>query len=294
MKIGVVGSINVDVMYEVDRRPKQGETIFGRSYNIKNGGKGANQAVILNALEDRIVFFGAVGSDIFGLEARNNLGKKGLTASVEVKEGNTGLAVIQLSNNDNDIIVFKGANDKIDKNDIDNFLKQNPNLEIIVLQLEINLEAIKYLIDKAYDLGIKVILNPAPAVNLDPEIVEKVEFLIPNETEAEAIFKTNDLNKILLDNKGKVIITIGKKGVMYLDGDTPSIVPAEELDVVDTTGAGDSFVAGFTSGIASGLSVRDSIKRGIQVASITCQFLGAQTSYRRVKEVFGKWKNWVF
>jgi ribokinase len=190
MKIGVVGSINVDVMYEVDRKPKQGETIFGNKYSIKNGGKGANQAVILNSLEDAVVFLGAVGTDIFGLEARNNLGKKNLKAQVEIKEGNTGLAVIQLSNNDNDIIVFKGANDQISREDVDSFIKKNPELEIIVLQLEINLESTKYLISKAYDLGIKVILNPAPAVNLDPEIVEKLTYIIPNETEAEAIFKT--------------------------------------------------------------------------------------------------------
>jgi ribokinase len=288
MRIGVVGSINVDVMYEVDRKPKQGETIFGNKYDIKNGGKGANQAVILNSLEDKVVFFGAVGSDIFGLEARNNLAKKGLRAMVEIKEGNTGLAVIQLSNNDNDIIVFKGANDKINNEDIDNFLEKNPNLEIIVLQLEINLEATKYLIDKAFALGIKVILNPAPAVNLNPDIVDKVAFLIPNETEAEAIFKTNDLDEIVKQNQGKVIITLGKKGVMYLNGNVPKIIPAQKINVVDTTGAGDSFVAGFTSGIAGGLSVEEAINKGINVASITCQFLGAQTSYKKVKEVYGR------
>ncbi len=288
MKIGVIGSINVDVMYQVDRLPVQGETIFGRKYDIKNGGKGANQAVILNALEDRVTFFGAVGSDIFGLEARNNLSKKGLHSTVEVKDGNTGLAIIQLSNKDNSIIVFKGANDKIDKQDIDMFLEKNPTLEIIVLQLEINLESIKYLINKAYDLGIQIILNPAPAVYLEPEVVEKVTYLIPNETEAETIFGTNDLHKIILENKGKVIITVGKDGVMYLKDGIPETIPAEKIDVVDTTGAGDSFVAGFTSGISQGLSVEQAIKKGIRTASITCQFLGAQTSYKRVKEVLGK------
>ncbi|MBI9010302.1 MAG: ribokinase [Tenericutes bacterium] len=288
MKIGIVGSINVDVMYEVDRAPKQGETIFGNKYNIKNGGKGANQAVILNSLEDDVVFFGAVGTDIFGLQARNNLITKGLKSQVESKDGNTGLAIIQLSNGDNEIIVFKGANDKINEEDIDMFFKKNPDLDIIVSQLEINLESIKYLIDKAYNLGIKVILNPAPAVSLNPDIVNKVTYLIPNETEAEAIFKTNDLEQIVKENKGKVIITIGKQGVMYLDGILPRILPSEKITVVDTTGAGDSFVAGFTSGIAQGLEVKEAIEKGIRVASITCQYLGAQTSYTKVKEVFNK------
>jgi ribokinase len=144
------------------------------------------------------------------------------------------------------------------------------------------------LIDKAFALGIKVILNPAPAVNLNPDIVDKVAFLIPNETEAEAIFKTNDLDEIVKQNQGKVIITLGKKGVMYLNGNVPKIIPAQKINVVDTTGAGDSFVAGFTSGIAGGLSVEEAINKGINVASITCQFLGAQTSYKKVKEVYGR------
>jgi ribokinase len=288
MKIGVIGSINVDVMYEVDRAPKQGETIFGNKYNIKNGGKGANQAVILNSLEDEVVFFGAVGTDIFGLEARNNLYNKNLVSQIESKDGNTGLAIIQLLKGDNEIIVFKGANDKINKEDIDMFFKKNPELEIIVSQLEINLESVKYLINKAYDLGIKVILNPAPAVSLNPLIANKATYLIPNETEAEAIFKTNDLEQIVKDHGGKVIITLGKQGVMYLDGDTPQIIPSEEISVVDTTGAGDSFVAGFTSGIAQGLEVKEAIKKGIRVASITCQYLGAQTSHIKVKEEFKK------
>lgn len=288
MKIGVVGSINVDVMYEVDRKPKKGETIFGNKYSINSGGKGANQAVVLNSLEDNVVFLGAVGTDIFGLEARNNLGKKNLKAQVEIKEGNTGLAVIQLSNNDNDIIVFKGANDQISKKDIDSFLNNNPEIEIIVLQLEINLESIKYLINKAFNMGIKVILNPAPAVNLDKEIVDKLTYIIPNETEAEAIFKTKNLQDIYKEVGSKLIVTLGNLGVMYWNGTEPEILPAQKIKVVDTTGAGDSFVAGFTSGIAKGLSVKEAVEKGIEVASITCQFLGAQTSCRRIKEVFNK------
>ena len=286
LKIGVVGSINVDVIYSANRHPKKGETIFGDQYNIGNGGKGANQAVILNALEDDVIFFGAVGNDILGLEARNNLGKKNLETMVEIKEGNTGMAIIRLANNDNDIIVFKGANEKVDKSDIDQFLDKNPDLEIIVSQLEINFEAIQYLINRAYDLGIKVILNPAPAIRLTPQLIEKVDFLIPNETEAEEIFQTKDFGEIVKAYQGKVIITFGSKGVMYLDGDEAKIVPAEKISVVDTTGAGDSFVAGFTSGIYQGLSTKEAVQKGVRVASITCQFFGAQTSHRRVREVF--------
>ncbi len=287
MKIGIVGSINIDVMYKVDRKPKQGETLVGNSYEINNGGKGANQAVILNSLEDDVVFLGAVGNDVFGCEAKTNFVNKSMLSKVLTKKGNTGLAIIKVSNKDNEIIVFKGANDKITKDDIDEFLDNNLELEIIVLQLEINLESIKYLIFRAFDLGIKVILNPAPAIRLDKEIISKVTYLIPNEIEAETIFKTKDLEQIILDNQGKVIITIGKQGVMYFDGNVPKIMPTEKIEVVDTTGAGDSFVAGFTSGIAQGLSLEGAISKGISVASITCQYFGAQTAYKEIRK---EWK----
>ncbi len=290
MKIAVVGSINTDLVYTIDKAPLKGETLFGNDFRILNGGKGANQAVILSALEENVLFFGALGKDVFGKQYLNHLISLELNGNVLTKESNSGLAVIQLTNNDNSIVVIKGANDLITKYDIDKFFKENPAIEILVAQLEINFDTSKYMIEKAKKMGIKIILNPAPALDLDESIIESVEFLIPNETEAEVIFKTNDLESIVNKYKGKVIITQGEKGVMYYNDNMVKIEPSEKISVVDTTGAGDSFVAGFTSGIANNMSIQDAIKKGIKTASITCKYLGAQTAYSVLKEM-KKWKN---
>ena len=285
MKIAVVGSINTDLVYTIDKAPSKGETLFGNDFKILNGGKGANQAVILSALEDDILFLGALGNDVFGKQYIEHLTSLGLNGNVLTKESNSGLAVIQLADNDNSIVVVKGANDKITKNDIDLFFNNNPFIEILVAQLEINFETIKYLIKRAKELSIKIILNPAPAIDLDESIIENIEYLIPNETEAEAIFKSKDLESIVNKYKGKVIITLGENGVMYYKDKMVKVEPSDKITVVDTTGAGDSFVAGFTSGIANNLDIQDAIKKGIKIASVTCKHLGAQTSYSILKEM---------
>ena len=133
-------------------------------------------------------------------------------------------------------------------------------------------------------------MNPAPAMKLKKELIDKVTYLIPNEIEAEVIFNSKDLKQIVKDNLGKVLITLGKDGVMYFDEGKVCIMPSQKIEVVDTTGAGDSFVAGFTSGIARGLSLKEAIKKGIEVASITCKYIGAQTSYKQIEKEFKLWK----
>ncbi len=284
MKIAVVGSINIDILYKVDRAPKRGESLFGNAYEILHGGKGANQAVILNSLEEEVVFLGAVGDDDFGKSAEKNLESKELEARVLHKEGNSGLAIIQLANQDNSITIFKGANDQVCKEDIDAFFLSNLDIELLVIQLEINLDTTFYMIKRANELGIKVILNPAPAYELTQNIIDQVTYIIPNETEAEELFKTDDLKQIVKMYEGKVLITMGDKGVLYYDKEV-KLEPAKKLDVVDTTGAGDSFVAGFSSGISRDMTLQRAIQRGIETASITCMVLGAQTGYKNIKKL---------
>ncbi len=286
MKIGVIGSINTDIIYQIDYLPKVGESMFGNKYDILSGGKGANQAVILNSLERDVVFLGAVGTDIFSYQAKKNFEDKNLKSEILIKEGNSGLAIIQLSNKDNQIVVFKGSNDLISKEDIDNFFNKYPDIELIVSQAEINQNTIEYLINLAYEKSIKIIMNPAPAMKLSKELIDKVTYLIPNEIEAEIIFNTSDLKQIVKDNLGKVLITLGKDGVMYFDEGKVNVMPSQKIEVVDTTGAGDSFVAGFTSGIARAKSLKEAIKKGIDVASITCKYIGAQTSYKHIEKEF--------
>ncbi len=284
MKVAVIGSINVDLVYKLNHNLKKGETIFAQNYQMFDGGKGANQAVMLSALNDNVLMLGAVGNDGFGKKALSGLHEKDIdTSNVLVKDGNTGLAIIQVVDGDNSIVVVPGENHNITKQDIDSFFSLHPDIAVVVSQLEINYDAVQYLIDLCYEKNIKIVLNPAPASKLTTSMIDKVTYLIPNEIEFESIFQTNDMEDYVHKYQGKLLITLGSKGVLFFNGNVPEILPAQKIDAVDTTGAGDSFIAGFTTGIIRNYSLRQSIELGMKIASLTCQIYGAQSAFNQVK-----------
>lgn len=285
MKIGVVGSINVDLVYSLPKSLKLGETLIGSDFQVLMGGKGANQAILSSALVDEVVFLGAVGNDSFGLNAVENLKNKGVGIDyISTKSNSTGLAIIQLVNGENSIAVIPGANLEITEKEVDSFLDNNSDLRLIITQLETNIDAIIHLINQCNIRNIPIILNPAPAQSLSKDLIEKVDFLIPNETEAEFLFNTQDFEKLVTDFAGKLIITMGSRGVMYFDGENTIVSPSQKIDVIDTTGAGDSFVAGFAAGISNNEGIKTSVELGIKIASMTCMALGAQGAYEKVKK----------
>jgi ribokinase len=289
MKIGIVGSINIDLMLKLNNFMSKGQTAFTENFDLKMGGKGANQAVMLSAINDNVSFCGAVGNDVYATSLINYFNKKGLkTDFIFKKKSNTGLAIVQIVKQDNSIAVVPGANNLITKNDIDKFLNGNPDLKVVVSQLEINFTAVEYLIEKCSKKGIPIILNPAPGKKISKSLISKVDYLIPNETEASLIFGSQDFNKLISNYKEKLIITLGSKGVLYYNQKKKKaeLIPAKKINVIDTTGAGDSFVAGFASGIVKGSTVAESIKLGIEIASLTCQALGAQGAYNLVKNKY--------
>ena len=215
MKIAVIGSINVDLMYKIDKKIKNGETIIAKEYQILDGGKGANQAVILSALTNNVVFLGAVGNDSFSDNSIKNIKNKNLDSNdIVIIEGNTGLAIIEVYNNDNSIVVFPGVNMSLSTNDVDKFLDKYTDLEVMVLQLEISMDIVEYIVDQCVLKNIKVILNPAPAASLSKEVIDKVDFIIPNETETIEIFGSNNFEDLVNSYKGKLVITLGDKGVL--------------------------------------------------------------------------------
>jgi ribokinase len=285
MKIGVVGSINLDLVYSLPKTLKLGETLIGSNFQVLMGGKGANQAILSSALVEEVIFLGSVGNDNFGLNAVENLKNRGVGIDyISTKSNSTGLAIIQLVNGENSIAVIPGANLEITEKEVDIFLDRNPDLSLIVTQLETNMDAIIHLINKCNTKNIPIILNPAPAQNLSTNLIEKIDFLIPNETEAEYLFNTKDFEKLVTDFAGKLIITMGSKGVMYFDGEKANISPSQKINVIDTTGAGDSFVAGFAAGISNNEGIKKSVELGIEIASMTCMALGAQGAYEKVKK----------
>jgi len=284
MKIAVIGSINQDLVYDLDRLPKLGETVFGGKYQLMHGGKGANQAMMLHALEPEVLFLGAIGNDLFGEMTKLYYQEHQLAQHLVEKETNSGLAIIQLLDNDNQITIFKGANDLLDVEDVDLFFRQNPDIEIVVCQAEINYKTLRHVIVEANKRNMQVVLNPAPPVSLDDELIQKCTYIIPNELEAKDIFQTEDLNQIIRTYPKKVIITLGEEGAMYFDKQIIKI-PAMNIDVLDTTGAGDAFIAGFTSGIANQKSLKEAVEKGIKTAAITCIYLGAQSAYDNIKNI---------
>ncbi len=284
MKVGVIGSINVDLVYQLNSPLALGETRFAEDYQVLDGGKGANQAVILKALHDETVFLGALGSDAMGQKATQSLKSKALSDHLVVHKEPTGLAIIQLLDGENQIVVFPGANLTISRSDIDAFFDQNPDLELLVTQLETNMDGVFYALKKAHQKGIKTVLNPAPSPQSFPlEALEDIDYLIPNEHEILAIFGNVPMDEVLQKYPEKVLVTLGKEGVRYATPSELVHVPAQKIEVVDTTGAGDSFIAGFVSGLAQGFEFKKAVQKGIDVASITCQRMGAQGAYAELK-----------
>lgn len=280
MKISVVGSINMDMTITAERIPKKGETLFGKDIHYIPGGKGANQAVAMSRLGADVEMFGCVGNDSAGKTLLEKLEKEGVkTKNIKIDENTpTGVALITIGDNDNTIVVVAGANAKVDKAYVDSILNELLKSEVVVLQHEIPIETVEYIIDKCYENNIKIILNPAPAYPVSKDTIEKVTYLTPNEHEAAILFG-NDIptEKLLKRYPEKLLITQGEKGVSIClsDGKT-FIVPARKANVVDTTGAGDTLNGAFAVKISEGETIVNALKFANVAASLSTEKFGAQ------------------
>lgn len=286
MSIVVIGSINMDLVTKTTKFPKVGETIIGDSFHTFCGGKGSNQAVCASRLGADVRFIGCVGNDTNGTVTTTNLSSNGVDASAVLKLDNetTGIAQITIAENDNSIILIQGANNKVTTEIIDDNLDILQDAELVLLQLEIPLETVKYVVDICYKNGITTVLNPAPAMVLSKDLINKVNYITPNEIEYDVIFKENYENG-LKKYPNKLIVTRGAMGVDYHNGMNIVTIKALPVDVVDTTGAGDSFNGAFCVGLINGMSIFEAITYGNKIASISVKKLGAQSSMPYVNEV---------
>ncbi|MDC0558797.1 ribokinase [Candidatus Izimaplasma bacterium] len=286
MSIVVIGSINIDLVTEAKNFPQKGETIVGNSFHTFFGGKGANQAVCAARLGIDVQFIGCVGDDINGVEAITNLSNNNIdvTAIRTIDDVSTGVAQITIAEDDNSIIIVKGANDYVTKDIIDENLDIILRAELVLLQLEIPLKTVEYIIDICHKNGIRTVLNPAPAVKLSNEILDKVTYITPNETEYDFLFNGN-YTEGLERYPNKLIVTQGANGVDYYNGEEIVTIKAHKVDVVDTTGAGDSFNAALCVGIVKRMSLSEAISFGNKVASYSIKKLGAQTSMPYLTEI---------
>lgn len=295
-KVVVVGSINMDLVTICERAPRGGETLLGKKFMQIPGGKGANQAVAIGKMKSPISMLGKIGKEGMGDILLESMKKDGVDVSnIEYCDEATGIAkIIVEENGQNRILVVPGANYEVDNFYIDRHLDVIKNCDILVTQLEIPIETVRYSLKKAKEFGKITILNPAPAMKLDEEIILNSDYIIPNETELEILsgISVTDQESLvnaanILLNKGVkgLIVTLGSKGCLFISKTERKIFPAYKVKAIDTTAAGDSFIGGFVNGVASGLSFDEAIDRGTKVAAIAVTRIGAQTSIPSFDEV---------
>lgn len=289
MKIAVVGSINTDMTVTAERIPLKGETLLGDSISYIPGGKGANQAVAMAKLGAEVEMFGCIGDDSNGQKMIDNMKNVGIkTEHIKVLEGvPTGIAMITVGENDNTIIVVPGANGKVDKAYVDGIKDVLQTYDMVVLQHEIPLDTVHYIVEFCAEKNIPVVLNPAPAAKVPMEIIEKVTYLTPNEHEAVLIFGDEMTTEELLKKyPEKLLITQGSRGVSTcLKSGEILTVPARPAKVVDTTGAGDTLNGAFSVQIAGGANIKDALTFANTAASLSTEKFGAQSGMPTVEEV---------
>ncbi|CED94291.1 Ribokinase [Romboutsia ilealis] len=294
--ICVIGSLNMDLVVNVDAMPKPGQTIIGSNFKEVPGGKGANQAVAMARLNGNVSMIGKVGEDGFGQTLINSLkNDKVDTTYIQTTKGSTGVALITVDKNaQNSIVVSPGANFEVKEEDIDNNIKAIENSDIVVLQLETPLNTIKYALNKAKELNKYTILNPAPAVKLDDEIIKNVDLLTPNETELEIISGVSieteeDIQKAaqIMIEKGvkELIVTLGSKGSLYINKEKSMFKKAYKVEAVDTTAAGDSYTGALAVALSQDKGIEDAMDFASKVGALSVLKEGAQSSLPTLEDV---------
>lgn len=286
--IVVVGSMNVDMVVSSDRMPDNGETIFGHDFQMISGGKGANQAVSCARLGAKVKMLGAVGSDPFGQMIHSELQSAGVdTSAILALDGASGTATIFHTSDDNRIIVVPGANERYTPERFAPYEALVAKAKVLVVQLEINFETVVRAIEVAKANQVRIILNPAPARQLPPSMLEAVDYLTPNETEFALLTGSDIRTEEELAEQlrifertypSKMIITRGAKGCSYLMNDQLVTVSPPAVKVVDTTGAGDCFNGALACELADGKSLAEAVSFAVKASAVSVTVFGAQAA----------------
>ena len=297
MKVLNFGSLNIDYVYDVEDFVKKGETISSKDLNVFSGGKGLNQSVALARAGAEVYHAGMIGEDgrfLIDVLKESGVNTDNILISNEVRSGN---AIIQRDRSgDNCIILFAGANRKINKEYADRVLNKFNKNDYIVLQNEIS--ELAYIVDCAHKIGLKTVLNPSP---MDEEIeklnLDYIDYFLLNETEAMKLagmkeFEERKCTDSLRNRfkKAGVLITMGGKGSIYADSNNLISQDAVKTEVIDTTAAGDTFTGYFVSGIIAGKPMAEVMKEASVAAAIAVSRKGAAPSIPSRDEVETKTK----
>ncbi len=289
-KIVVVGSLNMDLVVRTPRLPHPGETIIGREFITVPGGKGANQTVAAAKLGATVNMVGCVGGDDFGRALRGNLRAVGADDAYVFTEDSaaTGIAIIEVEDSSqNTIVVAPGANAYVTHADVDAARSTITSAQAVIAQLEIPLDTVLYAMRLAHEANVLTVLNPAPAQPLPTELLSLVDLLVPNETEASLLTGIEVKDEAGAEQAAQklhecgarvVVITLGERGAIVLDGQGARRIPPFQVKAIDTTAAGDAFVGALATAYAAGRDLDTALREASAAGALAATKLGAQPS----------------
>ncbi|WP_025899504.1 ribokinase [Sneathiella glossodoripedis] len=293
--ITVFGSINLDQVYQVTRLPKAGETLSGNAYMQVPGGKGANQALAARRSGAEVTMLGCVGRDANADLALSLLTKDGVDLTyLQISEGPTGCASVWVgADGENSIVVFAGANAELNATKVPKEVIEKS--DFLLLQMEVPSAENSQILKIAKKCGVTTLLNLAPVAPVSEDMLHDLNYLVLNEIEASFLAKqlgqqAIDMDQLLAYFSDTYdlccVITLGGDGVKAQNAGERFYVPADTVEVVDTTAAGDSFIGGFCAALERGEALQDALKSATAIAGLSCTRAGAQTSIPYLRESY--------
>lgn len=290
-KIVVFGSFVVDLTSRQKGLPKAGQTLLGKSFKMGAGGKGSNQAVAAHRAGADVTLVTKIGNDVFGSVALDFYQTEGMeTAYIlcdPVKETGVALILVDEESAQNEIVVVSGACGNITAEDVQQCRNLVESAAILLVQLEINFDALFSVIALAHAAGVTVVLNPAPAAQIPEDLYSKIDIVTPNETEVQVLTGIEIKNEADARRAAKVfhargvqnvVITLGEMGAFGSDGKRDELLPRIPVKAVDTTGAGDAFNGGFAMALAEGFHLFDAMRYGNVTGALSVTKLGTAPS----------------
>ena len=288
--VSVVGSFVYDLVAKAPRRPKTGETLIGESFGMFLGGKGANQAIASSRSGASVHMIGRLGNDLFGNQFLEKFSNEGISTDFvvidDVNGTGVGMPLIDATG-DNSIVLIPQANMALSVDDVNNAFEPIASSDVLILQLEVPIDASQRTAEIAKENNTMVLLNPAPAREIPDSFLRLVDVLIPNEIETEILsgMKTTTNDQAIeaaraLTSKGisTVILTLGHRGALLLTDEIEKGVPGFAIEAVDTTAAGDAFCGALATSLAQGSTIEDAVWVANAAGALAVTKLGAEPS----------------